>query len=268
MSIGRVEMKIGCCAYSFRQYLTSGKMTLEDFLDKAVEMGLDGVELTAYYYPSTDTSYLNKIKREAFLRGLEISGTAVGNNFCKPDPEERREQIEMVKKWIDISYHLGAPCIRVFAGGVPKGHTEEEAFNWVVAALKECVEYAAPKGVIIALEDHGGITTTAEQVLKIYRAVGSEWLGINLDTGNFRVNPYEEIAAVAPYAVTTHAKVEILNPQTGKREPADFARIVDILHKAGYRGFLSIEYEAAEDPMTGVPKFVEYLRSVLRKASG
>jgi len=257
-------MKISCCAYSFRQYLTGGKMSLEDFLDKAVEMGLDGVELTAYYFPTTETDYLNKLKREVFLRGLDISGTAVGNNFCKADPEERRGQIEMVKEWVDISYHLGAPCIRVFAGGVPKGHTEEEAFGWVVDALKECVEYAAPKGVILALEDHGGITSTAEQVLKIYNAVGSEWLGINLDTGNFRTDPYKEIAEVAPYTVTTHAKVTILNPQTGKREKADFARISEILEKAGYKGYISIEYEESEDPMTGVPRFVEYLKSVIR----
>jgi sugar phosphate isomerase/epimerase len=256
-------MKISCCGYSFRQYLKDGGMSLEDFLDKAVEMGIDGVELTAYYFPTTETDYLSKLKREVFLRGLDISGTAVGNNFCQADPQRRREQIEMVKRWVDISYHLGAPCMRVFAGGVPEGHTEEEAFGWVVDALRECVEYTAPKGVILALENHGGITSTADQVLKIYNAVSSEWLGINLDTGNFRADPYNEIAKVAPYAVTTHAKTDIYNPQTGKREKADFARISDILREAGYRGYISIEYEEAEDPMTAVPRFVEYLKGVI-----
>lgn len=239
-------------------------MTLEGFLNKAVEMELDGVELTAYYFPTTEKDYLNHIKKEAFLRGLDISGTAVGNNFCHAEPDKRTEQVQMVKDWIDVSYHLGAPCIRVFAGGPPKGHTEDEAIGWVVSALKECTEYAEPKGVIVALEDHGGVTSTAEQVLRIYNEVNSDWLGINLDTGNFRKNPYEEISTVAPYAVTTHAKVEILNPATGEREKADFERIVQSLRQAGYHGYLSIEYESEEDPMTGVPRFVNYLKSVLR----
>ncbi|HID12123.1 MAG TPA: sugar phosphate isomerase/epimerase [Candidatus Latescibacteria bacterium] len=166
-------MKIGCCAYSFRGYFKDGRMSLEGFLDKVVEMGLDGVELTAYYFPTTEAGYINRIKREAFLMGLDISGTAVGNNFCREDPEQRREQVEMVRM-VDISCRLGAPCLRVFAGGVPEGHTEEEAFGWVVDSLKGCVEYAAEKGVMLALEDHRGITSTAEQVLKIYkRAISS-----------------------------------------------------------------------------------------------
>jgi len=66
-------MKVGCCAYSFRQYLTSGQMTLEDFIHKAHAMGLDGVELTAYYFASTEASYLHQLKRLALQQGIEIS---------------------------------------------------------------------------------------------------------------------------------------------------------------------------------------------------
>jgi len=253
-------MKVGSCAYSFRQYLSSGEMSLFDFLEKGVEMGLDGVELTSYYFPSTDDEFLYSLKRQAYLLGLDIAGTAVGNNFCLADEAERAKQVAMVKDWIDNSVKLGAPCMRVFAGGVPSGHTEEEARDWCIESLKECLDYAKPRGILLGLENHGGITSTADQTLSIIKAVDDEWLGVNLDTGNYR-SAYEDIEKTAPYAITCHAKTEIPGP-SGK-EIADFKKIVDILAKAGYKSYLSIEYEAAEEPMTAVPKFVSYLKKVV-----
>jgi len=248
------NMRVGCCAYSYRKYLSSDEMTLEEFLQKGVEMGLNGVELTSYYFKTTEDDFLYHIKRQAYLLGLDISGTAVGNNFCRAEEEERAKQIEMVKNWVDISVKLGAPCMRVFAGGVPSGHTEKEAFHWCVDSIKECLDYSIPRGILLALENHGGITSTAEQTIAIIEAVDSEWLGANLDTGNYRT--YEEIAQTAPYAVTCHAKTHI------KGEEADFSKIVASLEEAGFKGYLSIEYEAKEDPMTAVPKFVAHLKEV------
>ena len=131
-------MKIGCAAYSFRQYLTSGEMSLEGFLEKAVEMDVDGVELTAYYFPSTDDAYLHTLKRQCYLLGLQVSAAAVGNRFTDPDPGERAAQVEYVKDWVDVSVKLGAPCLRVFAGGTPEGHSEAEARQWTIDGLKEC----------------------------------------------------------------------------------------------------------------------------------
>ncbi|MBT5532971.1 sugar phosphate isomerase/epimerase, partial [Candidatus Poribacteria bacterium] len=107
-------MHVGCCAYSYRQYLTKGEMTLEQFLDLGVEMDLDGVELTSYYFPDTETSTLYDVKRMALRRGLEVSGAAVGNNFCQADPAKRAEQVQMVKDWVRHSVKLGAPLLRVF----------------------------------------------------------------------------------------------------------------------------------------------------------
>jgi sugar phosphate isomerase/epimerase len=255
-------MKIGCAAYSFRQYLTSGQMSLEDFLQKGVEMGLDGVELTAYYFKSTDDDFLYTIKRKCYRLGLQISATAVGNRFTDADAGERAKQIQHVKDWIDISVKLGAPCLRVFAGGVPKGYTEAEARQWTIDGLKECAVHAASRGVLLALENHGGITSTAEQVLDLIKSVNSEWVGVNLDTGNFRQDPYGSLARIAPYAVTSHAKTEIPRADGGKEE-ANFSKIIGLLKEQGYRGYLSIEYEAAEDPMTAAPRFVRMLKALI-----
>jgi len=260
-------MKVGSTAYSYRKYLTSGEMTLEAFLDKAVEIGLDCVDLTSYYFPTTNDEYLNRIKKYAYLNGLDITGTAVGNRFTHAEPEKRAEAVQTVRKWVDISVTLGAPCIRVFAGGLPEGHTFEEALKWTAQCLEECLEYAKPRGVIIALENHGGITSTAEQVISILRAVGGSyleerWLGTLLDLGNYRGDPYRDIEMAAPYAVATHAKTDVHVEGTG-RQDADYARITKILDEAGYKGCLSIEYEGEEDPMTAMPKFVKYLKECI-----
>ena len=239
-------------------------MSLEGFLDKAVEIGLDCVDLTSYYFASTDDEYLNHIKKYAYLNGLDITGTAVGNRFTYPEPEKRAEAVQLVKKWVDFSVTLGAPCIRVFAGGIPDGHTFDEALGWTVECLEECLDYGKPRGVIIALENHGGITSTAEQVISILKAVGGSyleerWLGTLLDLGNYRGDPYGNIEKAAPYAVGTHAKTDVYVEGQG-RQDADFRRITQILAKAGYKGCLSIEYEGQEEPMTAMPKFVNYLK--------
>ncbi|HGJ63816.1 TPA: sugar phosphate isomerase/epimerase [bacterium] len=262
-------MKVGSTSYSYRKYLTSGEMTLEGFLDKAVEIGLDCVDLTAYYFPSTDIEYLNHIKKYAYLNGLDITGTAVGNRFTYPESEKRAEAIQMVKKWVDIAVVLGAPCIRVFAGGIPEGSTFEESVRWTAGCLEECLDYAKPKGVIVALENHGGITSTADQVISILKAVKGNyleerWLGTNLDLGNYHGDIYGNIEKAAPYAVTTHAKTDVYG-DGNVREDADFEKITKILHKAGYKGCLSIEYEGAEEPMTAIPKFVKYLKDCINK---
>jgi len=254
-------MRLGCCAYSYRDLLTRGEMTLPQFVEVCAKLGLDGVELTAYYFPTTERSYLNDIKRCCAAYGLHISGTAVGSNFCQPNEGKLRGQIDLTKAWIDHSVVLGAPCIRVFAGPAPEGHTEDEAVAWAVAAMRECAEYGGERGVLVALENHGGITATAEQVLRLVREVNHEWFGVNLDFGNFR-DPSAEFPPVAPHAVTTHAKVTHYDV-AGNPQKVDYRFVREVMEAVGYRGYLNIEYEEPEDPTTGVPAFVEELRTIL-----
>jgi sugar phosphate isomerase/epimerase len=251
-------MRLGCAAYSYRQALQSGSMTLPGFLDECARLGLDGVELTSYYFPDTERSTLNALKRHCFRLGLHIAGTAVGSSFTQSDAARRREHLEMTKAWIDHSVALGAPCLRVFAGPAPEGVPEAQAVSWAVEALRECVGYAAERGVVVALENHGGITSRAQQVLELARQVQSPWFGLNLDCGNFREEPYDEIRQVAPLAVTVHAKVTT-RTKDGV-ETVDYRRVREILEASGYQGYLNIEYEEKEDAGTAVPRFVESLR--------
>jgi sugar phosphate isomerase/epimerase len=265
---GPARPKVGICAYSYRQALTrkEAPMSLEAFLEKAAELDVEGVELTSYYFPKdTSPAFLRGIRARAFALGLDVAGTAVGNNFCLPAGPERDKQVALVKTWVDHSEALGAPVIRIFAGSKPKNQSDEETHKVLVSTIEECCAYAGEHGIYLALENHGGPTATAEGTLKILRDVKSPWFGANLDAGNYHsADPYAEIAATAPYAITTHIKAEV-SAAGQKPQPADYKRIAKILREAGYRGYLSLEFEAKEDPFTAVPSHIAAIKEAVRE---
>ncbi len=246
---GRPVIKAGIAAYSYRDRLTGKKapaMTITEFVRVAAETGWDGVELTSYYFPNPITaSFLADLKRLCFVNGLQVAGASVGNVFTHPSGPARDAEIERVRTWLHHAAALGAPVLRVFAGAPQAGQRSEDAERCCIECLEACAHTAAETGVMLALENHGGIVAEAEGILRIIKAVRSPWCAVNLDTGNFRTpDPYRDIALCAPYAVTTHLKTEV-QPRGGARAPADIPRIVKILADAGYRGYLTLEYEAA-----------------------
>jgi sugar phosphate isomerase/epimerase len=207
---------------------------------------------------------MRALRRHAFLRGIAISGSAVGNVFTKPRGPELDAQIAAVSSWIDKTAALGAPHLRVFAGPLPADGTLDEARRSCIAALEACAEQAGRAGVMLGLENHGGIVGTADGLLAIVAAVKSPWLGVNLDTGNFHVaDPYAELARCIPYAVNVQHKVEVQRAEGGPKEPADAARVVKLLRDGGYQGFVTLEYEAAADPFVAVPAHLRELRDLL-----
>lgn len=270
---GKSYMKLSLAAYSFNKFLpnrgtaeqiAAAKMKLADFITFCAEQNLDGTELTSYYFPKEVTpEYLRAIKEQTFRLGLDVSGTAIGNDFCKPAGDEWDKQLAMTREWIDHSATMGAPVIRIFAGNVPKGDTESAALERCITGINKSLEYAAEKGVFLALENHGGITATAEQLLKIVKSVQpSPWFGINLDGGNFQgPEPYAELEQIAPYAINAQVKVSVAPNK--KKEPADLGRVVEILRKANYRGYLVLEYEES-DPYGEIPKYLSDLRKLIQ----
>jgi sugar phosphate isomerase/epimerase len=269
---GPPRMRLSLAAYSYRKYLTNyrggkpgppGSMTLEDFVDLCAKLELDGTEPTSYYVPlPVSADYLRRLRRRAFLQGLTVSGTAIGNTFTHPAGPELEKEIAHCKAWIDHAVALGAPTIRIFAGDVQKGSSEEQARRSAIEAIQRCCEYAGERGVILALENHGGIVTRADQLLSLVKEVRSDWFGVTWDSGNFRgEDAYAELEQLAPYAVTAQIKTKIGSP-TGSK-PADLGRVVGILKKANYRGWLALEYEDDEDPKTAVPRYIEQLRGLV-----
>lgn len=254
-------MHVSCCAYSYRQFLQNGDMNLEDFLQTAANIGCDGVELTSYYFPNTETAYLHHIKREMLRLGLNASATAVGSNFAQADADARKAHVKMTCDWADYSVHLGAPALRVFAGDPPDDLPREQAFEQVVECLVECAEYAGKRGITLALENHWGLTTTAEMTLTLLHAVDSDWLRLNLDFGNFSGDTMRQYALCAPYAVITHAKRNLAS--SPERPLIDYTSICKLMQEVGYNGYLAVEYEESGDPRKEVPLFVRELQRIL-----
>jgi sugar phosphate isomerase/epimerase len=261
------EMRLSCAAYSMRKYLPrgdkKGTMTMHDFFDQCAAWGLTATEPTTYYFSSEDKKYLHSLKAHAFKLGLDISGTAIGNNFVLPPGDERDEQVASTKQWIDHAVEFGAPCIRVFAGHGRQAWTREQGFGWVTDCLKTCCDYAGERGVFLAIENHGYLTEKGEDVVRIVETVRHEWLGINLDTGNFHGDAYAEIAIAAPHAITSQVKPYVRDQNGKVAGPADFGRIVEVLRKANYRGYLALEHEGNEEPLTDIPRLLAELRKYI-----
>ena len=171
----------------------------------------------------------------------------------------------MVKTWLGHAVLLGAPQLRVFAGSPPEGHDDEQAFRWAVDGLSECVAVAADNGVVMALENHGGLTADAEGTLALIEPFeGNPWVQLNLDFGNFTGDIYDQYQACAAHAATTHTKLTVR--QGEEREPVDYRRVVRLLREAGYNGYLNIEYEEKEPPIPYVERFASYLRGCIADA--
>lgn len=258
------HFKFSLAAYSYRDLLQRKKepLPMETFIDDCAAFGLDGTELTSYYLQQDGPpAYFRNLKRQAFLRGLDISGTAVGNDFCHPPGAERDRQLALVKRWVEYADQMDAPVIRIFSGSVKTGQTIEVARQLAVDAIEECCDYAGKFGVFLALENHGGLTAQVDEMLKIIRAVKSPWFGVNLDTGNFQsADVYGDLAKITPYSMNVQVKVKI-HPAGKAPEKSDFKRLATILRAAGYRGYIVLEFEEAGDPRTQCRRYLDDIRT-------
>jgi sugar phosphate isomerase/epimerase len=160
---GKAKFKFSLAAYSYRDLFKgeTPQATLFDFVSDCAKYGLEGTELTSYYFPKAVThDYLRQLKQHCFRLGLDVSGTAVGNDFGHPPGEARQKEIANTKKWIEFAAILGAPVIRIFAGHDKKDVPPAQSHSLMVSGIEECCEHAGRHGVHLALENHGGPTAT------------------------------------------------------------------------------------------------------------
>ncbi len=261
------KFKISLNVYSFNQLLRDGKIDLFDVLDFCAEHNFDAIDPTGYYFPAypevPSDEYINRFKRHAFLLGLDISGTGVRNDFTQTDPAKRNADIELIKKWIVAAAKLGSPNLRIFAGTTShEGFSREQAFEWMAQDIKTCCDFGAEHGVMIAIQNHNDFLKTAADVDQIIGMVDSEWLGLNLDIGSYRIHdPYEEIAKNIQHAITWQIKENVWID--GKETPTDFVKLFKIIKKGNYRGYLPLETLGAGDPYQKVPVLLEKVESAL-----
>ncbi len=262
----KARLKPALCAYSFRKELESKSLTYEDLIRSCVDWDVDGLDMTVYWVPGTDPAWLANLRRLAYRCGIEIYSIAIRTELTRADPSARDAEVENIRKWVDVADRLGAGHIRVFGGTVPKTATEEQAVPWVVECLKHGADIAGSRGIILGLENHGGICTNASRIIEMVNKVNSPWVGINLDTGNFRTLAFQQMQECLPYAVNVQVKSE-MTYDDGTRGPQDWDKVVKLIAAGGYKGYLSLEYEAKEPAPTAVPKGLAQLRTLTRKYS-
>lgn len=271
--------RLGTSTYSFWHF-AERKVPIEYVMEQAHEMGLDGVEILHVQMESEENGYLQRLKQRAFRLGLDIYCLAIHQDFVSPDAEERRRNVDHTLRCIELAYRLGAPSIRLNSGrwGTVKsfeelmalggteppipGYDEDDGFRWVIESIQKCLPLAEKRGVVLALENHWGLTSTPEGVNRIVESVGSEWLGVTMDCGNFPEEPYAKLAQIAPHAVLIHAKTYFGGGEWYSLE-VDYARVAEIMHGAGFTGYISLEYEGREDPISAVPKSIRLIREGL-----
>lgn len=264
-------IKLALNAFSFNDTLMSKSKTFTalNLLDWCAEQNIEALDITGYYLPNypevPSDEYLYEFKRKAFQLGIDISGTGIRNNFASPDPKVRAADVARAKQWIIAASKMGAPVLRLFAGAIPKGYEAkwDEVAGWMIECYKECAAFGEQHGVIIGIQNHGDMLQTAEQCIRVVKAVNSKWAGIILDTGNFKVtDPYKDIEAVIPYAVNWQVKESVFG--LGSTVPTDMTRFMKILKKSNYRGYIPVETlrikNVPYNPFVLVPAIMKKMR--------
>ena len=259
------HLRSGLVAYSYRKELAAGSMNYPELIRMLADWGIDGLDCTVYWFPDTSNEYLASLRKAAFKNGVQIYNAGVRVSLCQPTPELQLAQYENIKKWVDVADRLGASHVRVFGGQIPKGATEPQAIAWAVEVLKRGAEYAGGRGIMLGVEDDGGLTTAAGPTIQIVKQAASPWAGINADSGNLRVDGYAQFASMLPYATSVHLKTGITD-ENGRKEKADWRRLLTMIGKSGYKGYVGLEYEE-NDAASDVPRLLGDLRTLVRAVS-
>jgi L-ribulose-5-phosphate 3-epimerase len=273
--------RIGVSTYSFWGFEREEYQSVEKCLEISADMGFDGVEILQVQLADFSPAALRQIKRRAFSLGLDLMGYSTHQGFLTPDEDKRRDHVSKTAFFLEQAYELGIPTMRVNTGrwGTSKnfdelmknrgqeprleGHTDEEGFKWVIDSFAQLIPEAEKRGVVMGLENHWGLGISPEGVLKIVDTLKSPWLQVTLDTGNFLEDPYPKLEQLAAKTVLMQAKTYYGGGRWYSLD-LDYQKIASIMRAAKYRGYISLEFEGKENPLTAVPKSLE----VLRKAFG
>lgn len=280
----RPRIKLGIATYSYWHFRTA-KVSVETVIDKAAALGVEGVDVLHRQMAisekdaltSEHRGYLRRLKRHAFRAGIDLICLSIHQDFVDPNPAYLAEQVAHTHKCLEIAQELGISCIRLNSGrwntiasfddlmkarGVeplPEGVTEEDGYKWCIESIEKCLPKAEECGVILALENHWGLSGTPEGLLRIANAFNSPWFGVLMDTGNFLEEPYDKLRQIATKTVFVQAKTYYGGGEWYTLD-LDYRRIAKILAEVNYTGYVSLEMEGKEDPDIAVPKSIAMLR--------
>ena len=247
----------------------SALVKLTDFFQLAFDRwGLRNFEAVNNHFDSTEQEYLGQVKRAAAAvkgRIQNIPTDIRGTNLSDDDEQKRLAAVAAVRRWMDVAAAVDAPSIRCNTGRARDENNLEPA----IRSYTELAGYGQSKKVRVIIENHGGLSSDPDKVVKLIRAVNHPNLGTCPDFGNFPNDQvrFRGLEMMFPYAQICHAKSHDFD-ERGEMTAFDFRRCVALAEKAGFRGIYSIEYEGKADPYEGVTRTVALLKQALSGRSG
>lgn len=275
-SAPKAGIKLGVSTYSYWHFRPP-KVSIKEVIDKAASLGVEGVDILHRQMDSEHPNYLRSLKRHAFLNGVDLISLSIHQDFVDPDEEKRKQHIEHTVRCLQIAHEMGIPSIRLNSGRwgtirsfndlmanrgeepVIEGYNLDDGFRWCIDSIAQCIDKAEEYGVVMALENHWGLSRTPEGMLRILNAIDSPWLGLLMDTGNFLEDPYDKLEQIAKHTVFVQAKTYYGGGEWYTLD-LDYKRIAGILRDVNYRGYVSLEFEGKAPADEGVAKSVEMLR--------
>ena len=287
-------MRVSVSTYSFIQLIREGSLSQLGCIAKAKEMGFDGIEIQQLYPHdgSTPKDYAKKLREESERVGLPIVCFTTDADFLKGSGGDMAKEVERVCQLAEIAALLGAPRMRHDAttGFGPDRWGEEDftqALPVLAEACRDVTAAAESLGVETMVENHGFFCQDSHRVKRLVQQVQNPNFGLLADMGNFLCadqSPAEAVQAVAPYTRYVHAKdfhvkkQDVFPPGQGffQSRGGNFLRgaiighgdvpvfsCLQALDRAGYQGFVGIEFEGLEPPLTAIAIGLENLRKML-----
>ena len=287
-------MKIAVSTYSFQALIDSGRMTQLECVDKAKEMGFEGIEIMGLYHggQEDDAAYAKRLGEHCRAVGLPVVSFTVGANLLYEEAAQTQAEIDRLCGMVDLAVQLGAPRMRHdaawgFEGISRRGRGFDQVVVQLADACREVTDYAAARGVETMVENHGYFCQDSARVERLINAVGRQSFGALCDIGNFLCADEEPASAVgrlAPYAKYVHCKDFHFRPGDWDDPGEGFfctrggnfirgavlgqgnvpvRRCLRALLGGGYDGWLGIEFEGMEDPLRALPISLCNLRRIL-----
>lgn len=272
-------MKISVTSYSFGSYIAPEKLGFLGIIDKAAEMGFAGIEFSESTWMQ-EPDAAKRIRERAAERGIEVVSLCVGADFINGSGGDTKAEVERVQKMVDFASEMGALRMRhdVTSGfrGTKICRGYDDALKIIAPAIYEVAAYAEQKGVQTMTENHGQFSQDANRVEKLINTVAHPNFGALVDLGNFMCadeDPTLSVGVMAPYAVHVHAKDfhyksgMLPNPGRGWFQTragnylrgaiighgeAKIQQSIGLLKRAGYDGYVTVEFEGMEDNLLGI----------------
>ena len=182
------------------------------------------------------------------------------------------KEIELTKKQIDIGAKFGIKLFILFAGWIKEEESTDKTYEQVSESLTEIGKYAKKYNITIVMENHGGVTRTSEQVLRIMKKIKSDNVGVNYDPANFRFHhedEYKALLKIRDYVKFAHFKncKEINGKMHHCRLSEGIIDYIPIFKELSkfYRGYYSLEYEESSDVELGTKDDFKFLKRILNE---